>query len=715
MVGMPAESRGLRLSIIGIVIFSLFVALVARLWYLQAVQKDGLGQVASANQVRTVPLPPMRGRILDRVGRVLADNDSTLNVTIDRKVIKNQSDRTALFARLAGALKTTPDQLEKRYQSDKYSVYEALPLAESVDESTAIFLKERREDYPGVEVVEGFVRKYRYAPLASQIVGYMGAISKDNQSQYTKKGYQLSDRVGVAGVEATYEDALHGKPGYIKYAVDARNRVIGVVERVDPVPGNDVKLTIDLKLQQYTEQILQAGIMAARSHLVSVTNADAKAQATGQTFQAPAGAMVIEDPNNGEILGMASYPTFDNRWFIGDLPQAKYSALFPQEDSSRSPLTNRAISGGYTIGSTMKLFTSITALQSGALAGPNDTYDDKGTYTIPECYDKVSRCVYSNSGQLKPGRIDLQNAISMSSDDYFYRLGVSMFRDNSEQDVFQKTLDQFGFGSDTGIDLPFENSGRVPTAAVKKKLAEAKVIGPDDGAGYFVGDNLQLAIGGGLFAASPLQLVNGYSTFANGGDRWLPHVGMAVIAAGAPSKAPGLVDLTQAQTVQIVDAKVAGHVDIQQSWRDVITRGLVGVTQKRTFPFGTAHRTFQNYNFAAFPIAAKTGTAQTGNGEAANDSSLFVGFGPVQANTTPQYTVGGIIEKGGFGADGAAPVVKCIFEALSGQTKTPLAEPQQSDPLDPNTLQVATLPALPDTSCLQINQGLVPVGGVATD
>jgi penicillin-binding protein 2 len=714
MVGMPAESRGLRLSVIGIVVFSLFVALVARLWFLQVVQKDDLAQVASANQVRTVPLPPMRGRILDRVGRVLADNDSTLNVTIDRKVVKSQFDRTALFARLAGALKTTPDELEKRYESPKYSVYEALPLAEDVDESTAIFLKERREDYPGVEVVEGFVREYRYAPLASQIIGYMGAISKDNQAQYTKKGYQLSDRVGVAGVEATYEDALRGKPGYVKYAVDARNRVLGVVERVDPVPGNDMKLTIDLKLQQYTEQILQAGIMEARSHLVSFTNADVKAQATGQTFQAPAGAMVIEDPNNGEILSMASYPTFDNRWFIGDLPQAKYQALFPQ-DSDRSPLTNRAISGGYTIGSTMKLFTSIAALQSGALAGPNDTYDDKGKYEIPDCVDKIHACVYTNSGGLKPGRIDLQNAISMSSDDYFYRLGVSMFNDLSEKDVFQKALNQFGFGSDTGVDLPFENSGRVPTAAVKKKLAEAGVITKDDGAGYFPGDNLQLAIGGGLFAASPLQLVNGYATFANGGDRWLPHVGMAVIAAGAPSKAPGLVDLAPARTVQIVDAKVTGHVDIQQSWRDAITRGLIGVTQKRTFPFGTAHRTFQNYNFDAFPIAAKTGTAQTGNGEAANDSSLFVGFGPLRPNTTPQYTVGGIIEKGGFGADGAAPVVKCIFEALSGQTKTPLAEPQQSDPLDPNSLQVATLPPLPDTSCLKIDQGLVPVGGVATD
>jgi penicillin-binding protein 2 len=714
MVGMPAESRGLRLSVIGIVVFSLFVALVARLWYLQVVQKDDLAQVASADQIRTVPLPPMRGRILDRVGRVLADNDSTLNVTIDRKVIKNEPDRKALFERLAGPLKTTPDELEKRFESPKYSVYEALPLAEDVDESTAIFLKERREDYPGVEVVEGFVRKYRYAPLASQIIGYMGAISKDNQSPYTKKGYQLSDRVGVAGVEATYEDVLHGKPGYIRYAVDARNRVLGVVERVDPVPGNDVQLTVDLKLQQYTEQILLNGILEARSHRVSVTNADLRAQATGQTFQAPAGAVVIEDPNTGEVVGMASYPTFDNRWFIGDLPQSKYSALFPA-DSDRSPLTNRAISGGYTIGSTMKLFTSVASLQSGALSSPNEVYDDQGKYEIPECFDERVGCVFHNSGGLKPGRIDLQNAISMSSDDYFYRLGVSMFREISEKDVFQKTLYQFGFGAKTDVDLPFESSGRVPTAAVKKKLAEAGAISKQDGEGYFVGDNLQLAIGGGLFAASPLQLVNGYATFANGGDHLVPHVGLAVLAAGTPSKAPGIVDMTQAQPLQMIDKKVTSHIELDQSWRDAITRGLIGVTQKRTFPFGTAHRTFENYNFNAFPIAGKTGTAQSGNGEASNDSSLFVGYGPVRAGDVPQYTAGAIIEKGGFGADASAPVVKCIFEALSGQNKTPLAEPQQSDPLDTNSLQVATLPLLQDTNCLKINQGLAPVGGVSND
>ena len=146
----------------------------------------------------------------------------------------------------------------------------------------------------------------------------------------------------MAGVEQTYEDELRGKPGYIKYAVDARNRVLGVVEQVEPVPGNDVQLTIDLKLQLYTEQILQAGIQSARTHEVTVTGTDLKPVSTGQTFSAPAGAAVIQDPNTGEVLAMASYPTFDNRWFVNSISDEKMQQLFPAE---RSPLVNRAISG----------------------------------------------------------------------------------------------------------------------------------------------------------------------------------------------------------------------------------------------------------------------------------------------------------------------------------------------------------------------------------
>ena len=176
--------------------------------------------------------------------------------------------------------------------------------------------------------------------------------------------------------------------------------MLGVVERVEPVPGNDVQLTIDLKLQLYTEQTLQAGIQSARTHQVTVTGTDLKPVSTGQTFSAPAGAAVIQDPNTGEVLAMASYPTFDNRWFVNNISDEKMQQLFPAE---RSPLVNRAISGQYAIGSTMKLFTSIAALQSGQLNDGNYVYDDKGTYEIPECLDSIVGCVFKNSGGLKPG------------------------------------------------------------------------------------------------------------------------------------------------------------------------------------------------------------------------------------------------------------------------------------------------------------------------
>ena len=473
MGGMPADSRGLRLSVLGIVIVSLFVALVGRLWYLEVVNADAVANATSANQVRVVQIPPMRGRIFDRQGRVLADDTSTITVTIDRGFVKKKSVRQAMFLRLAGALHTTPDALEKRYESPKYSPYLPLPLAEDVSETDAVFLKERNEDYPGVEVQEGWKRRYDYAPLASQIIGYIGAIPKDEVKSYLSKGYALNDQVGVAGVEQTYEQYLRGKPGHITYAVDAANHILSVVENVPPTPGDDVQLTIDLKLQQYTEQILQAGIQSARGHQVLGTDSNGKKYETGQTFAAPAGAAVIEDPDTGEVLAMASYPTYDNRWFIGNLPNEKFQQLFP--DGPKSPLVDRAVSGRYQIGSTMKPFTTVAALQSGQLPSINDVYDDKGKYSLPDCNGEPAGCTFYNSGDLKPGRIDLPNALAMSSDDFFYRLGVDMWKYTPVgSNVLQNTLHQFGFGQKSGIDLPNEYKGLVPTKAVKKQLAQGE-------------------------------------------------------------------------------------------------------------------------------------------------------------------------------------------------------------------------------------------------
>ena len=402
MFAMSAESRGLRLSILGIVMVSLFVALLGRVWYLQVMNEQSGQEVTTVNEVRTIQIPPMRGRIVDRVGRVLADNKRTLVVTVDRKVIRRQSARVPLLTRLAGALGTTPEELEKRRNDARYDPLLPLPVAEGVDESVAVYLRERQEDYPGVEVTEGWQRVYRYSPVASHIVGYVGRIpDTDEADEYRAQGYQLSDIVGRSGIEMSFESDLRGTPGYVKYEVDASNRVVQEVERVDPIPGRDVQLAIDLKVQQYAEQILEAGLKEARARTPK--------DKPGVYFKAPAGSLVVEDPRNGEILAMASNPPFDNRFFVGGVSQAKYEELFGE--TSGNPQVNRAIQGQYQLGSTMKMFTSVAALNSGIIPYANYEIDDKGTYVIPKCADEPSGCEKKNAGGAIYGKINLPEAL----------------------------------------------------------------------------------------------------------------------------------------------------------------------------------------------------------------------------------------------------------------------------------------------------------------
>jgi penicillin-binding protein 2 len=693
---MPADTRGLRLSILGITVVALFLALFGRLWYLQVMAAPQLRTVASADQVRTVQVAPMRGRIIDRHGRILADNRATLTVVVERAAIRKPSDRAFMWSKLSGVLKTTPQALERRYQSGRFSPYLAFPAADDVDEPVAVYLKERREDYPGVDVQEGWQRVYRYAPIASQIIGYIGAIPAKQASAFTKRGYRLSDHVGVAGVEETYESELRGKPGYVKYAVNAANRIVSVLEQVPPTPGNDVRLTIDLKVQLYTEQLLQAGLEEARTHLTRATGGGG-----GRYYPAPSGAIVVEDPTSGALIAMASNPTYDNRWFIKGISNEKFDELFP--NGPRSPLVDRAVSGGYQIGSTMKLITSVAALTSGQLSSPFSTIDDTGTYEIPYCKDTPQACVRKNAGILKPGIIDLSGALAMSSDVFFYKLGAEMWI-YKDKPWLQNTATQFGFGTHTGLDLPSEAAGAVPSRALKKQLLADGVITKAEGADYYPGDNVQFAVGQGLISVSPLQLANAYSTFANGGDRLRPRVAMAVYPPGGIERTPGVVDLTKMKPLKVIERTVLNRVNLDPVWREAILQGLRGVVHKASFPTGTGYATFKDYNFDAMPIYGKTGTAQAADQQPQKDTSLFVGVGPDVPGVAPQYAVSAVLAQAGYGAEAAAPVVKCVFKALSNQLPTPMADPVPSDPLDPNASQAATIPPLADRSCVHITQ-----------
>ncbi|HEX6786294.1 MAG TPA: penicillin-binding protein 2 [Acidimicrobiales bacterium] len=696
---MAKDGRGLRLGVLGIVAVSLFATLFARLWYLQMMSPERLDQQVQTSRIRTVQLAPMRGRIFDRNGMVMADNRRILSVTIDRAEIRSAAKRKILFTRLSGPLQTPVEDLEARYTDVQYDPYLPLPLADDVPETTAIYLGERREDYPGVEVSEGWQRVYRYAPLASHIVGYMGAIPADSAKLYRTKGYKLNERVGKAGIEEEYEGQLRGKPGEITYEVDARNRIIREVSRRDPVPGNDIVLSIDLQLQQYAEQTLQQGLREARTRCPF----DSLTQSCGgPAFAAPAGSTVVEDPRNGQVLAMATYPTFDNRWFVEGISNKKIQELYPDADK-QAPFVNRALSSPFQMGSTFKLVSTVAGLQSGIIT-PGSPYNDQGRYQIPNCDVAKFKCIFKNAGLARgSGTISLATALTVSSDTYFYRIGAEL--QLAQNPTLQNVARQFGYGSDTGIDLPAEISGTVPDAALKKRLSERNppVISPDEGRGYFVGDNVLFAIGQGLVSATPLQLTNAYATFANGGNRMRPMMALGVVKPGTPDLNPGdggRVNPYLFDWIQKFQPEVKAQVTINPDWWTTMNKGFTGVVTSRR-PFGTAARTFEDYNYRAMPIAGKTGTAQDASQEGSKDDSLFAAYGPTGGPGTAQWAVGTVIEDAGFGAWAAAPVAKCIFAALGDPSR--MAPLVQSDPLDKTATTPTSVGDMPNSSCLAIN------------
>ena len=392
---MAVDKRAARLGALALVSVILLGAVGARLWFLQTVERKSLQAKVNSGQTRTQQLLPERGRIFDAWGRILADNRRILTVTVDRAVIRRDSNRKELFTRLSGVLNVTVEEMEKRYKDNQYSNFLPLPVAEDVPETTVLELESRSEDYPGVRGDEDWVRVYPYAPLASHVIGYMGLILASQDQTYKDLGYLNNETVGQFGVELSMEPVLHGKSGLVTYQVDSANRVVRELSRVDPVPGKDVRLTIDLKTQQYAERVLETELKSRRQDTNYAEMAKNPKDKDGNPkfvepepwrydkngdqflpFPAPAGSIVVENHSNGQIIAMASYPTFDNRWFTVGLSGAKFKQLFPVPDKNdpnradKSILVNRAIQGQYNLGSTFKPFVAYSAIQSGLILAP---------------------------------------------------------------------------------------------------------------------------------------------------------------------------------------------------------------------------------------------------------------------------------------------------------------------------------------------------------
>lgn len=737
---MALDKRSARLGVLALVGTMLFGLVGARLWFLQTVEQAALQEEVEQTKRRTVPLLPERGRIFDAEGRILADNERVLTVGVDWDFIRRSGDRAEIFRRLSGWVDVPVEEMEARFDSQAYSPFLPMPVVEDIDEPTAAAILERVEDLPGVQILEQSRRVYPYAPLASHVIGYMGRITAETKDQYLERGYQLNERVGKFGIELSMEDDLHGNPGFITYEVDKSSRIVRVIEEVPAVNGKDIQLTIDLDQQQFAEQALETQLKlrqqeVARNGLDPETNFEDRFftdYPEEVPFKAPAGAVVVQNHDNGHVIALASYPTFDNRWFESDLSGGKFEEVFDATDVSalefdengeliessvridpdRSTLVNRAIQGRYNLGSTFKPFVAYAALNTGLLR-TNDFYVDTGSYRMEsidddKCRSGLIRCVFRNatcSGTGRPcvyGAVDTELALAVSSDAYFYRIGEQIMEQNNGEPLLQEQVRLFGFGADTGIELPFEFDGTVPDKELKARYAELGVISEDEGRDYYTGDNVQLAIGQGLLSASPLHLAVGYGTLANGGFVMRPEIIKAIYEPGVPDAAvPGMVDLAKARFAEEPNTRgdLVRQIPLPEDVDGAITRGLRRVitgpgTVSDYYHSTTGEKLFFYYPSSAIPVAGKTGTAQGAGNYPWNDSSAF---GAYSIDPDRPFTVSAYLEKAGYGSQAAGPVVKCVFLQLSGVA--PADPVVLSDPLDTEVLIPAEPKRLADQSC----------------
>ena len=639
---MTQDSSRLRLGVLGMVVLSLFCALSARLWYLQVLASPTLAVEAQLNSVAVVYTEAPRGRILDRNGKVLADNRVVLALVANREEVDKKPE---VLDRLSGLLGTPVDLLKERIADERYSLFKPVPVAVDVPKDKLIYVREHQADFPGIQGLQVTERVYPHGALAAHVLGTVGEINDEELGPRKGAGYKAGDTIGKSGIELTYETDLRGEPQISKLEVDSVGRVQRSLGDQPAVQGNDVRLSIDLDIQRAAEDSLAQGIELARK---------ASDFLTGKLFRAPGGSVVVTDPRDGSVLAMASNPAFNPNEFTNGISVRRFAEL--NDPAGHYPLNNRAIQGLYAPGSTFKLATSIAALQRG-LISPRDTYNDQGAYTVVG----ERSATFTNARGARNGLVDVAKALTVSSDVFYYWLGERFWdsRGSLGQAAIQDVGRSLGMGEYTEIDLPFESNGRVSDPAGRQKLHKDNPEAfpfPE----WYTGDNLNIAVGQGDTAITPLQLTNSYASFINGGTVYAPRVGNAVLDR-------------QGQEIRKVEAKVLRRTDIPAGIREPLLAGFRGVIAD---PLGTGFGAFSGFPLAAFPVAGKTGTAEVGGKQ---DTSLFTAYAPADS---PRYAVSAVLEESGLGASAAGPVVRRVFEAIAVKEGISTAPPADVNRVD---------------------------------
>ncbi|MDG2427935.1 MAG: penicillin-binding transpeptidase domain-containing protein [Acidimicrobiales bacterium] len=676
---MNAVSR-YRMRVLAIVGLSMFVALTARLWYLQVMVSEEAMATARSNITRVIPVPAPRGRILDVNGHVLVGNRTTTVLTMNRHELGeagfSDAETQVMLTEIAieinrsGQLVKVSD-VERALKDPSYGRYDDVPIAHEVGGELLVFFGERPHRFPGVRVTESTVRSYLYGDLASHVLGWVGPVN-DAELRVRRppvgKEYRLRDRIGKAGVELMFENDLRGVAGRKVVEVDRLGEIVR--ERNDlfvpPLPGNDIVLTLDVDIQYLVERELERSILLARTREPDGDPNDPSKLLP--TFDAPGGAVVLLDPMIGSVVAMASYPTYDPNDSIGGFSLNQWAEL--NDPANDLPMFNRAIQGEYAPGSTFKLFTAHAAWHEGvfgvgAVPRADELWDDPGAYVLRACgdvdpTDPPPGCRYRNAGEKRYDSVDLVRSLTVSSDVYYYRIGESIYTNPGHSDTaIQDAAAGYGLGLESGVTLPFEQKGYLPTPTNRRSRHEANPVAFPEW-GWSTGDNVITAIGQGEVLVTPLQLANAFAIFANGGVRFAPNVVDRVLGRDG-------------ELVRTFGPRALSTVDIDPSFRNRVVRGLAGVTADEE---GTAYWAFNSeatdgvyFPLEEFPIAAKTGTAEV-RGKA--DTSIFAAFGPAEM---PTHTMVAVLEEAGFGSSVAAPLVARVLEKVLEDTvpNAPLA------------------------------------------
>ena len=582
--------------------------LVGRLIYLQVLAHEHFITLSDDNRIKILPLPPNRGLIFDRNGLILADNLPSYRLEITAEQARDIPDT---LDRLA-ALVNIRDVDRKRFNNLRMRTpaFKPVPLRFHLSDEEVARFAVNRHKFPGVDIVAGLSRHYPHGTLASHALGYVGRVDEHDLQRIDASNYSGTTHIGKVGIERTYEDTLHGTVGFSQVETNAEGRVLRTLVRTPPVPGDNLYLTLDAELQNVAEQ----------------------------AFGDNAGAAVVIDVNNGDVLAFVSEPTYDPNLFVNGIDTETYHAL--NTDRQR-PLFNRTLRGQYPPGSTIKPFVGLGGLEQGITSPHAHTYCP-GYFRLPGKSRK-----YRDWKRVGHGTVDLHSAIAQSCDVYFYDLAMSMGIDR-----LHDFLALFGFGKRTGIDISGELNGLLPSREWKRAARNEP---------WFPGETLITGIGQGFVLTTPVQLATATAALASYGRRIKPHIVASTQRYDDFELTPLAVE--NALTIPIQD---------EHNWADVIAAMRAVVQGKR----GTARRISQD---AEYEIAGKTGTAQVFGlkeeekydaeklAKKLHDHSLFIAFAPVQE---PRVAIAVVVEHGGSGSAVAAPIARIILDSILKESST---------------------------------------------